>query len=38
MARAKTILSPEQFAALQQLQAWQVTQLQLAPPKPEEKK
>jgi hypothetical protein len=34
MSQAQAILAPAQFAALQRLQAQQVTELQLAPPPP----
>ncbi len=34
LARAQAVLTPAQFAALQQIQAQQVTQIQLAPPPP----
>jgi len=34
VARAQTVLTPAQLAALQQVQAQQVTQIQLAPPPP----
>jgi hypothetical protein len=34
VARAESILTPTQFAALRQLQAQQVAQYQLAPPPP----